>query len=167
MYRTILLAAIFIVGAVSGSSCPSPTITKTKSYTTTDASILTNVAYVGVFDIKCNGAVPAKTDNFYAEVNGKIVNVARSIHDKGFQVSWTEEISKATRGDHYINVYDEDTLPQVRKAKSGEYPKPLGTVIVNHPGAYSGPWLNSEMIAAITGLVVVYVAVTCKNKLLS
>lgn len=51
--------------------------------------------------------------------------------------------------------------------KSGEYPKPLGSIVINHPGSYSGPWLNSEMIAAITGLLVVYVAITCKSKLLS
>jgi hypothetical protein len=100
----------------TGAGCSSPTITKTKSYTTTDASILTNVAYVGVFDIKCDGKAPAPADNFYAEVNGKIVNVARSLSaNGGFQVSWTEEINKATRGDHYINVYDEDSLPQLRK----------------------------------------------------
>lgn len=45
--------------------------------------------------------------------------------------------------------------------------KALVTLTLNHPGAYTGPWLNSEHLAAIMGVVVVYVAITSKSKLLA
>jgi translocon-associated protein subunit delta len=86
-----------------------------KGYTTTDASVLTTIAFVSQFDLKCGGAVPPPTANFYAEVGGRHLNVAKSSKTGSFQVSWTEEIHKASRGDYKINVYDEDTFAQVRK----------------------------------------------------
>ena len=55
----------------------------------------------------------------------------------------------------------------LQSQKSGEAPAPLAQVVINHPGAYSGPLLSSEHLAAITGVIVVYIAITCRGKLLS
>jgi len=100
---------------IAGNICPSPTATVVRSYTTTDASVLTTIAFVSQFDLKCGGSAPAPTTNFYAEVEGRQLNVARSAKTGQYQVSWTEEIPKAQRGDYKINIYDEETFAVVKK----------------------------------------------------
>jgi len=159
-----LIAVVFMVafGIAAGESCRNPKVTS-KAYTTLDASVLTSIAYVTEFELSCDGQ-PAKIP-LYAEVGGQLFNVVRG---SKYQVSWTEELAKATRGDHPVNIYDDEGFSQLKKSqKSGDAPKPLVTVVVNHPGAYSGPLLSSEHLAAITGVVVVYIAITCRGKLLS
>ena len=49
-------------------------------------------------------------------VGGKHLNVVRNTKGS-YQVSWTEDVAKASRGDYKINIYDEETFPQVRKVK--------------------------------------------------
>lgn len=44
---------------------------------------------------------------------------------------------------------------------------PLAEVVVSHPGAFNGPWVNSEILAAGLSIVVAYVALSTKSKLLS
>lgn len=87
------------------------------------------------------------------------------------QVSWTEEIKKASRGNHLVRVFDEEGLAAVRKAqRSGvdtSSVTPLAEVVVSHPGAFNGPWVNSEILAAGLSIVVAYVALSTKSKLLS
>jgi len=158
-----LLFAVLALLASAHSVTSTCTAEKVKTYTTTDASILSAIAYIVEFNLKCSGT--ATNANYYAEVGGRHLNVVRSSNGS-FQVSWTEDVAKATRGDHLVNVYDEESFPQVRKGK-GELPKPLVTLTVNHPGAYSGPWLSSEVLAAIIGAFVVYIALSCRSKLLA
>jgi len=162
--KTILsLSVLFVAFAIaSASSCKNPTVTS-RSYTTLDASVLTSIAYVTEFELNCDGK--AANIPLYAEVNGQLSNVVRGTK---YQVSWTEELAKATRGDHVVKIYDDEGFAQLKKSqKSGDVPAPLTTVTVNHPGAYSGPLLNSEHLAAITGVIVVYIAITARSKLLS
>ena len=45
--------------------------------------------------------------------------------------------------------------------------RPLSSVVLNHPGAYQGPWVNSEFMAAALAIIVWYVAFSAKSKLLS
>ena len=45
--------------------------------------------------------------------------------------------------------------------------KPLVTIVVNYPGSYAGPWINSEHTAAILASLVLYLAYTSKAKLLA
>jgi translocon-associated protein subunit delta len=162
MQKLSICLFIAFVGLVSANSCKDPVVSS-KSYTTVDASVLTSIAYLTEFELTCGGQ-PAKIP-LYAEIGGQLFNVVRG---NKYQVSWTEEISKATRGDHVVNLYDDEGFAQLRKSqRSGDTPTPLATVVVNHPGAYSGPLLNSEHLAAITGVIVVYIAITCRGKLLS
>jgi len=162
MKGLLVLVFAVILGFAAGDSCKNPKV-NSKTYTTLDASVLTSIAYVTEFELTCDGQL-AKIP-LYAEVGGQLFNVVRG---SKYQVSWTEELAKATRGDHIVNVYDDEGFSQLKKSqKSGDAPKPLVTVVVNHPGAYSGPLLNSEHLAAITGVVVVYIAITCRGKLLS
>lgn len=87
------------------------------------------------------------------------------------KVSWTEEPKKARRGEHVVRLFDEEGFAAVRKAqRSGadaESVAELASVIVSHPGAFNGPWVNSEILAAGLSILVAYVAFSTKSKLLS
>jgi translocon-associated protein subunit delta len=130
--------------------------------------VLTSIAYITEFEMTCDGKKLVGTP-LYAESQGRILQVGEN---KGnYQVSWVEDIGQATKGDHALRIVDDDGVSIVRKAqKTGasiDNLTPLVSLTLNHPGAYTGPWLNSEHLAAIMGVVVVYVAITSKSKLLA
>lgn len=87
------------------------------------------------------------------------------------QVSWTEEILTSSRGSRYVRLFDEEGFGAVRKAqRSGGDIKSipaLATINVYHSGAFSGPWINSEILAAVLAAAVAYIAFSTKSKLLS
>jgi len=149
------LLAVFYLTVSSEGACPAKNV---RTYTTLDASVLTNIAYISEFELECK-----EPEQLYAEVNGKFIQVVKG---ERLQLSWTEELAKATRGDHLIRLYDEEGFGLLRK-RSTESVTPLTTLTLNHPGSYSGPWLSSEHLAAIIGVVVVYLAITSRSKLLS
>lgn len=70
-----------------------------------------------------------------------------------------------------MNLFDEEGYAALRKAiRNGEDTssvKPLAVVVLNHPGAYLGPWINSELLAAFLAAFVTYTAFSAKWKLLS
>jgi len=161
-----LFVFLGILSAGYCSSCSNPDVTS-KSFTTQDATIVTNIAYISEFSVKCgSGAV----SHLYADVEGVIVPVSEIAANK-YQVSWTEEIKNARRGDVTVRLFDEDGYAALRKAlRAGEditTLSPLFTVAVNHPGAFNGPWLKSEFLAAALSLVVAYLALSSRAKLLS
>lgn len=86
-------------------------------------------------------------------------------------MSWTEDVKKARRGDYSINIYDEENYGALRKAIRNNEDisavKPLASVVLNFPGAYQGPWVNSEFMAFVLSIAVWYAAFSAKSKLLS
>jgi len=161
-----LCLSLFV--ALASASCNNPTITAT-SFTTQDATILTNIAYISQFQLQCDGETADIP--LYAEVGGKSVSVVRGKETNTYQASWSEEIKKAARGNFVIHVYDDEGYAALRKAqRSGEDAsavKPLSTVILNHPGAYNGPWINSELAAFALAVGVYYYAFSAKAKLVA
>ncbi|KAL1110297.1 hypothetical protein AAG570_008374 [Ranatra chinensis] len=158
--------AVFLNFAAS-EGCTKPEITSV-SYTTQDATIVTNIAFVSEFTFRCSG-LPSDVP-LYAEVGGSVFPAVHIGREK-YQVSWTEEVGKARSGDYKVNVYDEEGYGNLRKAIRGNYEhtspvEPLSTVIVNHPATYQGPWVNSEFMAAVLAALVWYLAFTAKSKLL-
>ena len=57
-----------IISTVCGQSCVRPEVTAT-SYTTQDATVLTNLAFITEFTLKCGNGV--KGVSLHAEVDGK------------------------------------------------------------------------------------------------
>lgn len=166
-----MLSYFFVVCLVArsyGDTCVKPEVSASQ-YTTQDATVLTNIAYVAEFTLKCSNG--AKGIPLYAEVAGKTLPAAKIGEDNKYQVSWTEDLKKAKSGDYSVNLYDEEGYGALRKAiRSGEdisTVKPLVTIVVNYPGAYQGPWVNSEFMAAVLSCVVWYLAFSAKSKLLS
>jgi len=147
-------------------SCQSPTI-DAQSYTSQDATVVSSIAYIATFSLKCANGLTSVS--LYAAVGDRLVPVARSADGATYQVSWTTEVATATTGDHAIGLYDEDGHAAVRKAQRNGEPissvKPLATIIVNHPGAYTGPLVNSEFMAAALSAVVFYVAFSTRSAL--
>lgn len=164
----ILASALALSLLCAADSCTKPQVSAT-AYTTSDATVLTNIAFVAEFNLTCGNGV--KGLPLYAEINGKTVPAARLSGGNQYQVSWTEDVKKARSGDYGVNLYDEEGYATLRKAaRSGEDPssvKPLVTIVVNFPGAYQGPWVNTDFMAALLAVLVWYLAFSTKSKLLA
>ncbi|XP_043226963.1 translocon-associated protein subunit delta-like [Amphibalanus amphitrite] len=162
----ILLIFGLIGASLASDACQHPQI-KAESYTSQDATIVTNIAYIATFSLTCANGVTGVS--LYAAIGDRLVPVARSADGATYQVSWTEEVAKATTGDHAIGLYDDVGYAAVRKAQRSDEPissvKPMATIIVNHPGAYTGPLVNSEFMAALLASVVFYVAFSTRSTL--
>lgn len=155
-----LLVLTFMIYFKSCHSCANPSVS-VKSYTTEDATILTNVAYIIQFNIKCPNNSPY-TGNLYALTKQNIVPVA-STRDNEFQVSWTEDTKNAQVGDITIKIFNEEGHVALRKAsRSGEDLNSIPHYLVlelNHPGSYKGPCISCEFLAAIFSFVIAYYAI--------
>lgn len=166
----IVICVLLIVGisGVFSDTCQKPEVIAS-AYVTKDATILTNVAFTTQFVLKCSNGVKGIT--LYAEVEGKPLPAARLSADNKYQVSWTEDVKKARSGDYSIKLYDEERYAAIRKAyRNGEDAtsvKPLVVVLLNNPGIYLGPWVNSELLAALLAALVSYSAFSAKFKLLA
>lgn len=83
-FVSALLISLFVASAY-GTACTSPKATVT-SFSTQDATILTQLAHVGEFTLKCgNGAKPTLFAEFPC---GKVVPVAQ-VGDEKYQVGET------------------------------------------------------------------------------
>ncbi|KAK6638960.1 hypothetical protein RUM43_007230 [Polyplax serrata] len=164
--KTFLLLGV--ISLVTCQTCTKPEVSAT-SYTTQDATVLTSLAFITEFTLKCGNGV--KGLPLHAEVDGKTLPAVRLNDENRYQVSWLDDAAKASSGDYRIALYDDEGYVALRKAmRNGEDTssvKPLVTIIVNFPGAYKGPWVNSEFIAAILAISVWYMAFSAKSKLLA
>ncbi|KAJ8923490.1 hypothetical protein NQ315_010068 [Exocentrus adspersus] len=167
MYKSVFTVTIFAVfSVVHCSSCLNIDVTS-KSFTTQDATIVSNIGYISEFTVGCSSG---DVTSLYAELEGNLVPVS-VVGSSKYQVSWTEEAKTARSGEKVIRIFDEDGYNSYRKAlRSGEDVSSvpaLFSVAVNHPGAYSGPWLKSEFVATVVSLVIAYFALASRSKVVS
>lgn len=72
--KLFFLLAIFATSSYA-SVCVKPAEVSAKSFTTQDATVVSEIALVTEFSLKCsNGASP---DNLYADIDGFITSVAK------------------------------------------------------------------------------------------
>lgn len=71
-----------IIACAFGASCTNPEVEVT-SFSTRDATIVSQVAYIGEFTFKCSNQAKV---SLFAELNGKVFPVAR-VGDSSYQVS--------------------------------------------------------------------------------
>ncbi|CAB3222640.1 unnamed protein product [Arctia plantaginis] len=163
-YTICLLA---LASAAFAQSCTNPQV-EASSFTSLDATVVTQIAYITEFTLKCDNPLP---ENYalYAEVDGKPLSAARIAENK-YQVSWTEEPAKARSGVHEVHILDEEGWASLRRARRAD-PKatvaPLIAIQLHHPGSYSGPWVNSEVLATAISILVAYTALRNKSKILA
>ncbi|XP_021946149.1 translocon-associated protein subunit delta [Folsomia candida] len=157
------LVTLVLLGVVSVTTATTCKLTSPTSYTTRDASVLTSIAYISNFQLSCQPSLAGK--NVYAVEDSTGVVVPLGIGaDGSYQISIVKEVSTQTKGDHTFSIHSDEGLSQIKKKQPAVA---LATVVLNHPGAWSGPWLNSEHLAAILGVLVGYAAISGKGKLLS
>lgn len=135
-----------------------------QSYTTTDGLVVTSIAHIVTFSLNC---ASGRSDQLtlYAEVPSikQTVAVTLSPNGKSYQVSWAEEVNKASSGEKEIKVYDEEGYAALRKAQrkaeetgSAVAPvEPITKLTVYHPGLYKGPVMQVQVMA-ISALIFVY-----------
>jgi len=87
------------------------------------------------------------------------------------QVSWVEDIKQGSSGNVQVRLFDEDGYANVRKAqRDGDKVssvKSLLDISVPTKGAYKGPWIKAEILAAFLVGGVAYFAFTTKSKVQS
>ncbi|CAH4034397.1 translocon-associated protein subunit delta [Pieris brassicae] len=163
---------LFTILAIAAStafaqSCQNPQV-EAASFTSLDATVVTQIAYITEFTLKCDNPLPANYA-LYAEVDGKSLTAAR-IGENKYQVSWTEEPSKARSGVHEVRILDEEGFASLRRARRSDPAAavaPLLAIQLNHPGSYSGPWVNSEVLATVLSVIVAYTALRNKGNILA
>lgn len=86
MSKLLFVCAFSAIISMSlGLSCTSPTVESATSFTTQDATIVSQIAFITEFTLKCSNKA-SETTPLFAEVGGKLSPVARIGTDK-FQVS--------------------------------------------------------------------------------
>ncbi|EDW01339.1 translocon-associated protein subunit delta [Drosophila grimshawi] len=166
MYREMLALCLLAVVCTTGvyGSCKATV----NAFSTQDATILTQVAHVAEFSLQCsNSAQPSLFAEFPC---GKVVPVAK-VGDNKYQVSWVEDIKGGSSGNVQVRLFDEDGYANVRKAqRDGDKVSSVKSLLdigVPTKGAYKGPWIKAEILAAILVGGVAYFAFTTKGKVQS
>jgi len=169
MTRQVVLSSLFVVFLASFSTACTNLQVTSKSFTTQDATIVAHIGFISEFQVKCSSG---QVSSLYAELgDGSIIPVAIVGPNNNYQVSWTEDSKFSKKGQYNIRIFDEEGYAALRRAIRGNAPTSsvpeFFSVSVNHPGAYSGPWLRSEFVAVIVSLLVSYFAITTKAKIVS
>lgn len=162
----ILICLFYFVPYISADQCVGPEVS-TSSYTTRDAFILREIAYVTNFQVKCKTGEAA---NLYALIGNAIVPIAQ-VSSGLYEISWTEDVKGARTGNIPVKLYDENGYSALKKAfRNNEDVSsvPVFTeILINSPGIYSGPWLSCELLAVGFSIAVVYTAIHFRTKLLN
>lgn len=151
---------------LNADQCVNPQVSS-KSYTTQEAFILREIAYVTNFNVKCKSG---ESSNLYALVGNTVTPVAQ-VTAGIYEISWTEDVKGAKSGNIPVKLYDESGYAALKKALRNNEDisiVPVFTeIIVNNPGIYSGPWLSCEFLAVGFSIAVAYAAIHFRTKLLS
>ncbi|KAJ8257439.1 hypothetical protein GJAV_G00185610 [Gymnothorax javanicus] len=155
---------ILCVGLCAAESCTDPVISPS-SYTTSDAVIASESVFIVELSLACaNGA---QSVALYADVNGKQFPVTRGQDVGKYQVSWSVPHKQASSGTYQVKFFDEESYSALRKAQRNNEAvdsiRPLFSVNVDHRGAWSGPWVSTEVLAAAIGILVYYLAFSAKS----
>ncbi|KAI1308000.1 Translocon-associated protein subunit delta [Halotydeus destructor] len=144
---------------------------KSTSYTTTDGYVVSSVAYIATFTLQCSSGPSDHLTLFSQLTNGQVVPVTTSLEDNKYQVSWTEELAKASSGPQLVKIYDQAGYSQIQKNEregvSGQEVKPITTVTINHPGASKGWNINFQAVLTLVAVGVYYLAHSAKSNIVS
>ncbi|XP_028850662.1 translocon-associated protein subunit delta-like [Denticeps clupeoides] len=164
MLRLALFFALYFYTTCSGESCKDPAITPSY-YTTSDAVIASESVFIVELSLACaNGA---QSVALYADVSGRQFPVTRGQDVGKYQVSWSLPHKQAGSGIYQVKFFDEESYSALRKAQRNnedvDLIQPLFTVNVDHRGAWNGPWVSTEVLAAAVGILIYYLAFSAKS----
>uniref|UniRef100_T1H2G9 Translocon-associated protein subunit delta n=1 Tax=Megaselia scalaris TaxID=36166 RepID=T1H2G9_MEGSC len=157
MFKFVVFAVLSVFAASAYGACTSPKASAT-SFTSSDATIVSQVATVVDLSFKCSNG---ETPQLYGEINGRVILASK--------ISWNDEVKKAISGSVTIRLFDEEGYSNIRKAQregvSLSSVKSISEVTVSVPSAYTGPLVNSELLVAFLAIFIGYFAFTTKSKL--
>ncbi|XP_060792898.1 translocon-associated protein subunit delta [Neoarius graeffei] len=166
MKRVIVAVLALCLTLCAADTCTEPVIS-TSSYTTADAVISSETVFIVELSLACGNG--AQSVALYADVNGKQFPVTRGQDVGKYQVSWSVPHKQANSGIYQVKFYDEEAYSALRKAQRNnedlEAIKPLFSVNVEHRGAWSGHWVSSEVLAAVIGIILYYLAYSTKSSI--
>ncbi|CAI5795991.1 translocon-associated protein subunit delta [Podarcis muralis] len=166
LLRLAAAAALLVLSGARAETCTDPVISPSY-YTTSDAVISSETVFVVEISLTCKNG--AQNVALYADVNGKQFPVTRGQDVGRYQVSWSMEHKLARSGTYEVKFFDEESYSILRKAQRNNEDvseiKPLFSVNVDHRGAWSGPWVSTEVLAAFIGLLVYYMAFSAKSNI--
>ncbi|XP_076840836.1 translocon-associated protein subunit delta [Brachyhypopomus gauderio] len=166
MMRIIAVFLTLCLSLCAAETCTEPVIS-TSSYTTADALISSETVFIVELSLACGNG--AQSVALYADVNGKQFPVTRGQDVGKYQVSWSVPHKQARSGSYQVKFFDEESFSVLRKAQRNNEDvdaiKPLFTVNVDHRGAWSGPWVSTEVLAAVIGIILYYLAYSTKNSI--
>lgn len=84
--KYILTLFAIAIGGSFAQSCQNPKV-EAASFTSLDATVVTQIAYITEFTLNCDNPV-GENYALYAEVEGKALTAAR-IAENRYQVKWT------------------------------------------------------------------------------
>ncbi|XP_023416296.1 translocon-associated protein subunit delta isoform X3 [Cavia porcellus] len=165
-----VLALLLLCGLTCCSeACMEPQITPSY-YTTSDAVISTETVFIVEILLMCKNRVQQNMA-LYADVSGKQFPVTRGQDVGRYQVSWSMDHKSAHAGTYEVRFFDEESYSLLRKAQRNNEDisaiPSLFTVSVDHRGTWNGPWVSTEVLAAVIGLIVYYLAFSAKSNIQS
>ncbi|CAG0894624.1 unnamed protein product [Darwinula stevensoni] len=166
--RVYLVSLLLPILAAVCLGCENPKVTP-KVYSSTDATIVELVAFVGEFEVLCSDG--DKNFPLFATLNDEVVPVTRTSDISKYIVSWAEEPSNAKSGSQVLRFFDEAGFGVFRKAqRAGEDVSkisPLFSVPLQLERAYKGPWVRSEFLAFAISVIIFYIAYSTKSHIMS
>ncbi|XP_064633856.1 translocon-associated protein subunit delta-like [Lineus longissimus] len=162
----VVIALVFVPILAHADTCLGPSFTS-KVYTTSEASLSTKTVVVVEFTLTCKNGL--KNVNLYADVNDRTLPATRSQDGTKYQVSWSDSHNKLPKGTYSVRLFDDEGYAALRKVQRSKEDtttvKPLFTIDVQHQGAWKGPIVQSEFLAATIAIFVWYLAFSAKSKL--
>lgn len=74
---------------------------------------------------------------------------------------------QASSGTYQVKFFDEESYSSLRKAQrnneDSDSIQPLFSVNVDHRGAWNGPWVATEVMAVLIGILLYYLAFNAKS----
>lgn len=165
--KVVLICAVVLWPFGLADNCQNPQLIS-KFYSTQDATVLSNIAFISEFNVKCQ---KGQSGNLYALFSNDVIVPISTVGPSKYQLSWTEELKAAKTGDITVKIFDENGYSAIRKAlRNGEdisSVPPFSSITVNHTGTYIGPWISCEFLAVVISLAVAYYAISFRSKLIS
>lgn len=146
-----IIISSLLVALVKAEVCGKPTISNKNVYTTTERRLSDSTAFVTKFSLSCSSGSQGLP--IFAELNGNIFPVTKSLEGNVYQLSWIAGPSEAKPGNYPVRFFDDEGINAVRKAiRNGEDTsnlKPLFEIDVNHPGNSRDLWISSEAVGLL------------------
>merc|ERR1712130_969892 len=116
----IRFLSVLGLAASAMAVCTNPRVTAS-SYTPSDSQVLAAIPFIAEFKLACDGG---ETPALYADIDGILMPATKSAEGDKYQVSWTQEVRKASTGDRSVALRKSRALGQASTVS------PLVTIVI-------------------------------------